>query len=204
MQEVMRTIAGIDRSVAAAQIPRYGLRKGIDPVDEWVRLGVQYRYERSVGAPHENAIKKVLDRADVMSQYDINLANRIQWFESMLHSPLAVGYRRVVRPYLSDGGTCGMCLVAADRVYSRHTLLPIHARCKCTVVPVLRTGEDIGSSLNNLDLGDLYEQAGGQQAESLKRTRYKIVDHGELGPQLAPVKTPKGPYAGRYKPTRSH
>lgn len=37
----------------------------------------------------------------------------------------------------SPGDTCGLCVQAATRVYKRADLAPIHARCRCTVRPLL-------------------------------------------------------------------
>jgi hypothetical protein len=101
------------------------------------------------------------------------------------------GYRRVIHPELSRGGTCGMCIAASDRIYKVAELLPIHAHCKCTIAAV--TDEyDPADDLNAVDLNQLYKQAGGTSVAHLKRTRYKVDEHGELGPVLVPDK--------KYKP----
>lgn len=68
------------------------------------------------------------------------------------------GYRRVPHPELSLGGTCGLCLVASHRIYSRGDLEKIHPGCHCTVTEV-RASYDPGDILNNLDLGDIYDLA---------------------------------------------
>lgn len=44
-------------------------------------------------------------------------------------------YRRVLHPELSKTGSCGLCVVAADRWYSTADLLPLHANCHCGVAP---------------------------------------------------------------------
>lgn len=46
-------------------------------------------------------------------------------------------------------------------------------------------GYDAGSALNDLDLSDLYTAAGANTAAALKRTRYSVLENGELGPTLA-------------------
>jgi len=94
------------------------------------------------------------------------------------------GYRRVIHPELSKGGTCGLCIAASDRIYSVKELKALHDRCECTVLPIV--GEkDPGSGLNNLDLKTLYRNAGGSTSrEQLKKTAYKVDEHGELGPVL--------------------
>lgn len=162
------------------------LRKGVDPVDVYARLGEQFRYSRSIGGDADQALRAVLTRADVMTETDITLAARAQDQKSLEATGLALAYRRVIHPELAKGGTCGMCIAASDRRYKVGTLLPIHARCNCTVAPILK-GSDPGSSLNNLSLGALYDDANGTQSAALKRTRYQVDDHGELGPVISPA-----------------
>lgn len=171
-------------------VPVDGLRVGVAPEDVYARLAVQYRYERSVGAPEDKALTSVLTRADVMNQTDVALAARSE-DQKFFEEHKITGYRRVVHPELAKSGTCGLCIAASDRIYRRDRLMPIHARCGCGVMPILG-GFDAGSSLNNLDLGDLYQDAAGGSNKSgtnmadLKRTRYRVDEHGELGPVLVP------------------
>jgi len=164
------------------------LRNGVDPVQVYERLGEQFRYSRSIGGDEGQALRATLDRAEIMTDTDVTLAARAQDQKNLQAAThLAVAYRRVIHPELAKGGTCGMCIAASDRRYKIGTLLPIHARCHCTVAPIFHRGEDPGSSLNNLSLDQLYKDAGGTQATNLKRTRYQIDDHGELGPVLQPA-----------------
>jgi hypothetical protein len=95
-----------------------------------------------------------------------------------------IGYRRIVHPELSRGGTCGMCIVASHRLYKRDDLLPIHGGCNCLPMPVYE-GADPGSIINDADLERFYAEAGGKQAAELKRTRYQVTNNGELGPVLS-------------------
>lgn len=172
---------------SAAVIKPEGLRVGTALPDVYARLGEQYRYSlsRPRNSP-EDALRVTLNRANVMVDTDLVLAARKQSQETLKSSKHVIGYRRVIHPELSEGGTCGMCLVASDRLYRKADLLPIHARCHCEVVPVTKD-EDPGSSLNNLSLGDLYDHAKGDQIFDLVRTRYRVEHHDELGPQLVPV-----------------
>lgn len=101
-----------------------------------------------------------------------------------------IGYRRVIHPELSRGGTCGMCIAASDRIYKVGTLLPIHDKCKCTIAAVTED-YDPADDLNAVDLSQLYKDAGGTGSAVLKRTRYQIDEHGELGPVLVPKKAYK-------------
>lgn len=171
------------------QVAVADLRAGVAPEDVYQRLAVQFRYERSTGTDEPKALEHALTRADVMNQMDVALAARAQDQKALTVMQVAVGYRRVIHPELSKGGACGLCIVASDRRYKKSDLMPLHARCRCSVTMILRGGVDPGGSLNNLDLGDLYEAAGSTKAADLKRTRYTVQDNGELGPVLAPKGT---------------
>lgn len=105
--------------------------------------------------------------------------------------PKIIGYRRVIHPELSETGTCGMCIAAADRIYHIKELMPLHFRCKCTVAAIT-ADHDPGDDANSIDLKTLYEHAGGKTVSHLKRTRYDVDEHGELGPVLVPK--------AKYKP----
>lgn len=94
-----------------------------------------------------------------------------------------VGYRRVVHPELSAGGSCGMCIVASHRLYNIDDLMPLHDGCNCLPMPVYE-GADPGAIINDADLERFYAEAGGKQFEELGRTRYQIQQNGELGPVL--------------------
>ena len=67
-------------------------------------------------------------------------------------------YRRVVHPELSRTGSCGLCVVASDRLYSVAALLPLHSNCKCGVMPVT-DDSDPGSGLSGKDLDRIYRKA---------------------------------------------
>jgi len=175
-----------------AEIVR-GLRQGVDPEGVYQRLAVTFRYGVSRGLSEPEALRRVDTRAEVMSQMDTALAARAQAAKTLQATDLAVGYRRVIHPELTKGGTCGMCIVASDRIYRKRDLLPLHDRCQCDIAPILRGGKDPGSSLNNLDLGRLYEDAGGSSYAALVETRYQVDQHGELGPVLTPEPSTANP-----------
>ena len=81
-----------------------------------------------------------------------------------------------------------MCIAAAERIYHIAELMPIHDRCKCTVA-VVTEDHDPADELNKADLKQLYEDAGGTSAAHLKRTRYQVDEHGELGPDSCPSRS---------------
>jgi hypothetical protein len=53
---------------------------------------------------------------------------------------------------------------------------------------------DPGHDMNSDDLDKLYNTADGLSRKNLKRTRYHIEEHTELGPMLVPVKGSPVPY----------
>lgn len=98
-----------------------------------------------------------------------------------------VGYRRVLHPELSRAGVCGLCVVAAGRIYTVKQVLETHPNCHCETAPVVETGgrvEDPGKALNDVDMQRLYEAAGGTSRELLGQVRVRVDEHGELGPVL--------------------
>ncbi len=159
-----------------------GLRSGTTMPDAYGRLADNYRYLISQGNDPQQALDTVAARAASMATTDMDLAMRDQSQAFMVHK-VVTGYRRVIHPELSQGGTCGLCAVASDRVYHKAELMPIHANCKCSVMPIVG-GIDLGGQINADDLQTLYDQAGGNTAAQLKRTRYLVSHHGELGPVL--------------------
>ena len=159
--------------------------RGVDQLEVWERPAKEYRFQRAMGLEHEAALDAAVTRARVMADDDLTLAMREA---AAQHSEAAVGVtglRRVIHPEMSEGGTCGLCIAASDRIYKPGRLLPIHDRCKCTVAEVTKAN-DPGGSLNGQSLQELYETAGGSGGAKLKATRYKITEHGELGPVLVP------------------
>lgn len=147
------------------------------------RIADTVRFEISRGKGVDDAVKIGFDRADALVRTDLGLARRAQWRKSITANPNANGYRRVIHPEMSKTGTCGLCIAAADRWYSRENLLPLHARCKCSVLPIT-TALDPGRTLNDADLAEVYASADSTKAADLKRVRYKEREHGELGPVL--------------------
>lgn len=101
------------------------------------------------------------------------------------------GWRRVIHPELSKGGTCGLCVVAAaGRRYTTSNLKPLHDGCQCGTLPIT-ADSDPGDALNRVDLGSLYDDAGGTtDGWTLKQTRYQTGPDGTL--VSAKVRTKEG------------
>jgi hypothetical protein len=167
------------------------LRSGVTHAGAYGRVADYYRWRKS--EDDERAEELAIERATVIAETDVDLAFRDMANRFMESSTNVHGFRRVIRPERSAGGSCGLCVVAADRVYSREDLLPLHSRCKCTVLPIT-DDHDPGLDLNEADFRTLYGTDTGALADNgtkgrtdaatLKRGRYVVKDHGELGPVL--------------------
>lgn len=160
-----------------------GLRQGVSHTEVYGRTADTYRYELSQGKPQPEALKAAVQRAQVMAQTDVQLAQRAQ-SQRFMTSKKVTGYRRIIHPEMSKG-TCGLCIAASDQIYGIEDLMPIHNRCECTTAPIVG-GMDPGRDLTRHDLNALYEQAGGSTSgPALKKVRWTVHQNGELGPVLA-------------------
>ncbi|WP_280393057.1 hypothetical protein [Nocardia wallacei] len=165
------------------------------------RVAETYRYRAAEGQPHEDSLAAADKRLEVIVDGNLQRARTIVEQRSIEQAQKAtvdldrtvIGYRRVIHPELSKSGVCGMCIVAADRKYKVRDLKAIHARCKCTVVEIFEDF-DPGKDLNGKDLNALYKAAEGNTRDLLKRTRYQLVDHDELGLLLVGKKGAPIPY----------
>lgn len=166
--------------------PDWGLedgREALDPAEVYGRIADGYRYQTTmVGDSPDKAQAKAAVRIAAVAETDVTLAVRAQYQKTM-GAQGATGWRRILHPELSQTGPCGLCVVAADRVYNSEDLLPLHSRCVCEVLPVY-AGVDPGMTLNGDDLAAIYEAAGGNTREQLRRISVVLTEHGELGPIL--------------------
>ncbi|MBQ9917364.1 MAG: hypothetical protein IJO71_09210 [Microbacterium sp.] len=125
----------------------------------------------------ENRLRRVVEQ-------DVQATARDETNRVLSAAPKVIGYRRIIHPELSKTGTCGLCVVAANRLYSVAELMELHGGCKCTVDAVTDTS-DPGLALNREDLDAIYKAAGDSTyADQLKRIRIASYEHGELGPIL--------------------
>ncbi|WP_165611120.1 ADP-ribosyltransferase [Mycolicibacterium conceptionense] len=177
-------------------------KKDMTALGVLARPGMVYRFAKSQGASDEVAAALAAGRIDDLVDNNLMLAQRIAEQESIVQAVdldtgktrngiIVIGYRRIIHPELSRTGTCGMCIAASDRIYTVGKLLPIHDKCKCTIAAVTED-YDPADDLNTVDLAQLYKDAGGTSVAHLKRTRYQVDQHGELGPTLVPK--------SKYKP----
>lgn len=158
--------------------------RGIPAVQEWRRPVTAYRRAKLTGLDDIVAEDRAMQRAEAMADLDLAMARRDTAARRLASVGSVTGWRRVIHPEQSAGGTCGLCVVAADRFYTLAELNPIHARCKCTVMPVVAGKPDPGYTLNRQTLDTLYKAAGGTAGAKLKRVRVAVAQHGEIGPVL--------------------
>jgi hypothetical protein len=176
------------RSISAAQADRAQSRVEVVPAEQvYGRIPQHVRFASVArGMTPEQAALDGIRRAMTVADTDVMLADRAQTqsFFSSRKPQGVVGYRRILHPELGSGAPpCGLCVVAADRIYTIEELMPIHARCRCTVAAVTRTS-DPGLQLNGEDLDRVYKAAGGNTARRLKTVRVEFAEHGELGPVI--------------------
>lgn len=136
----------------------------------------------------QTPVEAAADRIRSVAEMDAQLAVRAQSQATLTpahQKGVVTGYRRVIHPELSRGGTCGLCVAASHRVYHVENLMPIHHRCNCLPMPII-DGNDPGAVVNDADLARLYQEAGSTGAADLKSTRYRVTDAGALGPVLEP------------------
>ncbi len=183
--------AEIDRdleSVLREQTPEW-----LNPADPYGRLADKFRFETIVrGATEAEAIAKVIARAEAVVDTDIALAVRAQEIETARRRGVTF-YRRVLHPELAESGlSCGLCIVAADRIYSVSKFeREIHDHCHCEMLPI-ENGVDPGQNINTADLESLYRAAGtfvGQERETgggkrqggaLKKVRARLDEDGRV------------------------
>jgi hypothetical protein len=168
---------------AAVGVGAFAVRKGIDLARAYERPMETIRYEQSQGVEPEQARERGRLRLLSMLDTDIQLAARDAARNVLRESDDVSGYRRILRPEMSRGTSCGLCVAASDRVYSVEELLPLHPGCHCGVAPIV--GEhDPGRELNEADFAALYGAAGSTAAADLRDVEVAVKMHGELGPVL--------------------
>lgn len=159
--------------------------RGIPHDSVYGRVADEYRYQKSLGKTEDEAQDLAQLRAEELADMDVTLAVRQQEHQVVQDKKKVLYYRRVIHPELAKSGTsCGLCIVASHRVYQKADLKPIHFRCNCVTLPVTDRKQDVGDLINQDDLTDLYQAAGGNTAQKLKETRFSVHEHGELGPVL--------------------
>lgn len=158
-------------------------RSGSVLVEVYKRPARQAEHALRQGATPEQAELVLVERAKKLVEMDVAAVVRDEKQIVRLAAPKVTGYRRIIRPERSKYGPCGLCVVAADRIYAKKDLLELHNGCVCDTAEVTAEA-DPGLVLNRQDLDAIYDAAGGNFAEALQRTRVVVRENGELGPIL--------------------
>lgn len=186
----------LDRAFNKAVFDEFGLRyddlgevediyprSGVSPLDVYRRPGLQYRYAIKQGKSEVEAREIALERAESLATTDVRIAGRDESVRDYSKVKAVLGWRRILHPELSRSGPCGLCVVAADRVYRSGDLEDIHDGCVCGKLPIT-DADDPGLRMNRNDLDRLYAAAGGNAGDLLKRIRVQVRENGEIGPVL--------------------
>ncbi|RBO73527.1 hypothetical protein [Microbacterium sp. H6] len=148
-----------------------------------IRQRIKREPETATWTVTDEEWKQFEERLTTIVSDDLAAVARDEAQKVMRAAPKIVGYRRVLHPEFSQTGPCGLCIVAADRFYTKGELMPLHGNCKCTISPVTKN-QDLGLKLNADDLARLYAAAGSTYADDLKRITVEVRENGELGPIL--------------------
>lgn len=200
-QRMLMRILGVPEKSLPKSIGKSYPRANANIYDVWNRPAEQFRYaaSRNKGGSVEaikriedenildEAVKAMKNRVVQLAQTELQLAARDEVKRALDSFDGVKYYRRVIHPELSRTGSCGLCVIAADRVYKKSVLLPLHDGCHCTVVPILGPimGDgDPGGRLNREELDLIYEAAGSNRRDDLRKIRLADFTHGELGPIL--------------------
>lgn len=173
ISQILTEMTGETVNTVGLRTPDLKDLRGV-PLDEvYRRPFVEMWTSLKNGALFEDAYQAGLNRVAELADDDLSLAYRKASTLAFEKQPRVKGYRRVVRPEMSKGGTCPLCHLASENKYHKSDLLPIHTHCRCAVMPIVGAN-DPASRLNAEDLG------------SLPTPTEKPVTriHGELGPIL--------------------
>ena len=148
-------------------------------VELWSGLKTGQPFNEALAAGGQRALRLVED--------DLSMAHRTAASRAFTQHSGVQTYRRVIRPEMSKTGVCGLCIAASGQTYKSETLLPVHGRCWCDVLPIVGS-MDPGRTINGEDIDSLYARAASQAdsltGKDLKKVRIDVYEHGELGPTL--------------------
>jgi hypothetical protein len=174
----------LGRGVLVASVAALAIRKGVELARVYERPAKTVRYLVSEGVAPEMARIRAAQRLVTLIDTDAQLAARQAAHDLFDVTDDEVrGYRRVLRPELSKGTPCALCVVASDQIYRKAELLPIHDGCHCLPLPIVGD-RDPGADLNLDDLAAIYDQAGGTGRDAIKKVQIVVREHGEVGPIL--------------------
>lgn len=137
-------LAGVDPDapvvIDPADLATPVLRSGVTDENLWARPVARTRGVLAEGEWWSVAMRHGEAAAREVIVTDIALAQRTATRRSLTASGLVAGYRRVL-----TGRNCKLCTAAADRVYHKADLMPIHTNCDCRVSAVVGAADPGGA-----------------------------------------------------------
>lgn len=173
---------------------RKSLRFGVSGPEVQARIASEFRWQVYRNETLDVALAKATDRIETAVSEDLALAVQRQ-AASFQEVRKVRTFMRVTR----GENTCGLCAAASNQLYFRQDLMPIHARCRCTVIETspqaarkqrkqkgMRGRDDDGEymALSDADYQRLTGVTRGLYGRDLKDIRYVVDENGELGPVL--------------------
>jgi hypothetical protein len=185
-QHLRRQLQRLDVETPASAIVDLpaDLRLGADTADVYQRPIRKLRYLVSEGMEEAEAVQVAAERLEKQARTDLQLAKATAAQQTLYSVERVTGWRRIIHPEL--GSVCGLCIAASDRVYQRIERMDLHPGCRCTVLPIVVSGDgelrDPGRALNAADLSAIYAAAGNTtESRALSKTRIQVKENGELG-----------------------
>jgi hypothetical protein len=196
--------AGLDSSRMPEVIDSYP-RANTYPSQTYMRPVEAFIWARRNGGTLAESKEEFEQRLRAIAEADVRAAEIEEAQRVYQSEPRIIGYRRVLHPEKAESGlSCGLCVVAATRIYSTDELMPLHIGCNCDTDQIT-LDSDPGKALNDNDLAEIYNAAGGTDAAALLNTRVAVREHGELGPVLVKqgdhFRTPEQAGRPRFEPS---
>lgn len=164
------------------------LRSGTTPLETYERPIKAVWWRQKAGAAFPDALRYGLSRALSMASVDVQLARTHTITNTLSLNPQVTGYKRV----LSGSENCDLCRAASRNTYKKSRLLPIHAHCDCSVMPIVRAGSNPDVNQINQD------RFNSEGSPEIRRKDVKVEQNNETGPMLI-VKRPEYPL---YTPSK--
>ena len=168
--------------------PEFEDVRGVPDEDVYDRPAKVYRWRKSLGDSHGDALDAAVARAEQVAGDDVSLAARKTAAQRLAAVEDVVGYRRVVHPELARRGSCGRCVNGGLGVGLGGRLVGDnfprgHQRARIV------DGKPDPKTLNPvIDVEHGYqvvtELAGATSGALLQQVSVRVVDHSELGPTL--------------------
>lgn len=169
----------------------------VDPAEEYARPFHDVWRALGDGKSLDDAVQAAEEHLTVLAQTDLQLAKTNTAQAILADAKDVTGWRRILEGQYS----CGLCIIAATRLYHKAELMAIHPACDCSVAPVYDGIEPAGA-ITLADLPSAHDAIAqrfgadsaaareipgtirGDGSAILYRDALIVHDHGEIGPVL--------------------